>query len=272
MTPAKKTPKKERLRRAKKTIRSWVELDTDHPEQTEAQAQAKRTHAEVRAKAKTKLQASDFLISEADEFRYFTPSTWFFWRGVIINFCIFCLVGHWLEIPYCMFMDWAFHVVADDYDVWTAPLWVPYWVYGFGSVIITLVLYPLKIHILEQRKSLIGAVVQFFIAAVAICALLELVIGLMINQPDATGKYPFWDNSILPLNIFGQAWLVNDAILGLVASFYVFIIFPFTQRAFSLLKPRTNNRIFVFTVVFFLIVCVLSYAVPLFPDLYNALT
>ena len=67
---------------------------------------------------------SSFKLHEADEFRYFTPKTWFFWRGVIINFCVFCLVGHWLEIPYCMFMDWAFHVVADDYDVWTDPLWV----------------------------------------------------------------------------------------------------------------------------------------------------
>ena len=100
---------------------------------------------------------SSFKLHEADEFRYFTPKTWFFWRGVIINFCVFCLVGHWLEIPYCMFMDWAFHVVADDYDVWTDPLWVPYWVYGLGTVFITLTLLPLKIHILEQRKTMWGA-------------------------------------------------------------------------------------------------------------------
>ena len=145
---------------------------------------------------------SSFKLHEADEFRYFAPKTWFFWRGVIINFCVFCLVGHWLEIPYCMFMDWAFHVVADDYDVWTDPLWVPYWVYGLGTVFITLSLLPLKIHILEQRKTMWGAVLQFFVIAVVVCALLELVIGLLINQPDATGHYPFWDNSALPLNIF----------------------------------------------------------------------
>lgn len=187
---------------------------------------------------------SSFKLHEADEFRYFTPKTWFFWRGVIINFCVFCLVGHWLEIPYCMFMDWAFHVVADDYDVWTDPLWVPYWVYGLGTVFITLTLLPLKIHILEQRKTMWGAVLQFFVIAVVICALLELVIGLLINQPDATGHYPFWDNSALPLNIFGQAWLVNDIILGIIAALYVFVIFPFTQRALSLLKPSTCDLIF----------------------------
>ena len=214
---------------------------------------------------------SSFKLHEADEFRYFTPKTWFFWRGVIINFCVFCLVGHWLEIPYCMFMDWAFHVVADDYDVWTDPLWVPYWVYGLGTVFITLTLLPLKIHILEQRKTMWGAVLQFFVIAAVICALLELVIGLLINQPDATGHYPFWDNSALPLNIFGQAWLVNDIILGIIAALYVFVIFPFTQRALSLLKPSTCDLIFLFVLIFFGAVCIFSYAVPHFPMLYDAL-
>lgn len=217
-------------------------------------------------------EPKDFLLDEADEFRYFAPKTWFFWRGIIINFCLFCLIGHWLEIPYCMFMDWAFHVVADDYAVWSDPLWVPYWVYGVGTVVITLTLFPLKIHILEQRKTMIGAVIQFFVTAVVACALLELVIGLMINQPDATGKYPFWDNSMLPFNIFGQAWLVNDVILGLVSAFYVFIAFPFIQRAFSLLKPRTANRLFVFVLVFFAIVCFLAYVVPHIPGLLEFLT
>ena len=159
---------------------------------------------------------SSFKLHEADEFRYFTPKTWFFWRGVIINFCVFCLVGHWLEIPYCMFMDWAFHVVADDYDVWTDPLWVPYWVYGLGTVFITLTLLPLKIHILEQRKTMWGAALEFFVMAVVLCAALECIMGWIVNQPDALGEYPYWDNSQLPLNIFQQAWLVNDIFLGLV--------------------------------------------------------
>lgn len=213
-----------------------------------------------------------FLLNEADEFRYFLPKTWFFWRGIIICFCLSCLLGHWLEVPYCMFMDWAFDVVEDDYDVWTDPLWVPYWVYGVGSAVITLTLFPLKINILEHRKTMVGAILQFFITAVVACAVLELVLGLMINQPDpVTGKYPFWDNSILPFNIFGQAWLVNDIVLGLVASFYVFIFFPFVQKAFSLIKPRTAHRLFIFVLVFFAFVCFLSYVVPLMPDLYDIL-
>ena len=214
----------------------------------------------------------DFALTEDDERKYFAPKTWFFWRGIIICFCLFSLVGHWLEIPYCMFMDWAFDVVEDDYDVWTDPLWIPYWVYGFGTVFITLTFFPLKIHIMEQRKTMWGAVIQYFVIAVAACAVLELAFGLMFNQPDATGKYPFWDNSILPFNIFGQAWLVNDVVLGLVSLLYVFFVFPFMQKAFSVIKPRTAHRLFIFVLIFFAFCCVLSYAVPHFPELYDFLT
>lgn len=209
----------------------------------------------------------DFMLTEDDERKYFAPKTWFFWRGVIICFCLMCLVGHWLEIPYCMFMDWAFNVVEDDYDVWTDPLWVPYWVYGVGSAVITLTLFPLKIHIMEQRKTMWGAVLQYFIIAVTACAVLELGFGLMFNLPDETGQYPFWDNSVLPLNIFGQAWLVNDIVLGLVSLLYVFFIFPFVQKAFSVIKPRTAHYIFILVLVIFALACVLSYAIPHLPML-----
>ncbi len=214
----------------------------------------------------------DFALTEDDERKYFAPKTWFFWRGIIICFCLFSLVGHWLEIPYCMFMDWAFGVVEDDYDVWTDPLWVPYWVYGVGTAVITLTLFPLKIHIMEQRKTMVGAIIQYFVIAVAACAVLELVLGLIFNQPDATGKYPFWDNSVLPFNIFGQAWLVNDVILGLVSVFYVFVAFPFIQKAFSVIKPRTAHHLFIFVLIFTAFICVLTYVVPLIPDLYDFLT
>lgn len=214
----------------------------------------------------------DFILTEDDERKYFAPKTWFFWRGIIICFFLFSLIGHWLEIPYCMFMDWAFHVVDADYNVWTDPLWVPYWVYGVGSAVITLTLFPLKIHIMEQRKSMVTAVIQYFVIAVAACAVLELVLGLIFNQPDATGKYPFWDNSVLPFNIFNQAWLVNDVILGLVSVFYVFVAFPFIQKAFSVIKPRTAHYLFVFVLVFFAFICILTYVVPLIPDLYDFLT
>ena len=72
------------------------------------------------------------------------------WRTLFVVFCVFCWVGHWLEIPYCTFMD-QFGIVADDYAVWVEPWFTPYWVYGIGAVAMTLVIEPFR----EDRKSVV---------------------------------------------------------------------------------------------------------------------
>ncbi len=198
--------------------------------------------------------------TKEDEIGYFAPKTWGFWRSVIASFCIFTIVGHWLEIPYCMFMDYFFGIVADDYAVWTDPWYHPYWVYGFGSVAITFLIEPLKESIVKRRRMLAGALLETFITCVTIAAVLELVIGLMINQPDSTGKYPFWDNSGLPLNIFGQAWLVNDIVIGFVAVIYVWVLYPLVCEGFILLKSeRKANLVLAIIVIVFLGCCTASY-------------
>ncbi len=198
--------------------------------------------------------------TKEEEIGYFSPKTWGFWRSVIASFCIFTIVGHWLEIPYCMFMDYFFGIVADDYAVWTDPWYHPYWVYGFGSVAITFLIEPLKESIVKRRRTLAGALLETFITCVTIAAVLELVIGLMINQPDSTGKYPFWDNSGLPLNIFGQAWLVNDIVIGFVAVIYVWVLYPLVCEGFILLKSeRKANLVLAIIVIVFLGCCTASY-------------
>lgn len=198
--------------------------------------------------------------TKEDEIGYFAPKTWGFWRSVIASFCIFTIVGHWLEIPYCMFMDYFFGIVADDYAVWTDPWYHPYWVYGFGSVAITFLIEPLKESIVKRRRTLAGALLETFITCVTIAAVLELVIGLMINQPDSTGKYPFWDNSGLPFNIFGQAWLVNDIVIGFVAVIYVWVLYPLVCEGFILLKSeRKANLVLAIIVIVFLGCCTASY-------------
>ena len=198
-------------------------------------------------------------ITKEDEVGYFAPRTWEFWRAVIVCFCLFSLVGHWLEIPYCLFMSNAFGIVDADYNVWTDPWYHPYWVYGFGAVIVTLIVEPLKERIIMKRKTLWGALLESFVVLVLLSMVIELIAGWLINQPDALGEYPYWDNSELPLNIFGQAWLVNDVCIGIAAMFYVWIFYPLVCEGFSLLKPKAANVVFVLIVVGFIILCVVSY-------------
>ena len=201
-------------------------------------------------------------FTKRDEIGYFEPRSWAFWRSLIVCFCVFSLVGHWLEIPYCLVMDACFGVVTTDYAVWSDPLYVPYWVYGIGAVVMTLVFEPLKESIVKRRKTVWGALLETFGYAVVLSAALELGIGLLINQPDANGVYPFWDNSQLPLNIMGQAWLVNDVAIGLVAVLYVWVLYPLLCTGLSALGPRGGNVALAVVLVAFAACCVAAYVVP----------
>lgn len=198
-------------------------------------------------------------ISKKDEVGYFAPRNWEFWRAVIVCFCLITIVGHLLEIPWCLLMDRFFRIVSDDYAVWTDPWYHPYWVYGFGAVGITLIVEPLKEIIVMHRKTLWGALLETFVITVILSAATELIVGLLVNQPDAFGEYPYWDNSSLPGNIFGQAWIVNDIAIGLVAVVYVWVIFPLVCEGFSLLRPQVANAAFAIILIGFIACCIASY-------------
>ncbi len=205
-------------------------------------------------------------VTEDDQIGYFAPRNWAFWRSLIVCFCLMCIVGHWLEIPYCFFMDLFFGIVEDTYAVLTDPWYHPYWVYGIGAVLMTLIVEPLKERIILRRHNLGLALLESFVVVVVLSMVIELVVGWLVNQPDAEGVYPYWDNSQLPLNIFGQAWLVNDVAIGLVAMIYVWIIFPLVCEGFSRLRPPVANGAFVFVVAAFIGCCIASYTQLIMAD------
>jgi len=152
-----------------------------------------------------------------------------------------------------------FGIVDSDYAVWTDPWYHPYWVYGFGSAGLILGVEPLKEYIIKKRKTLWGAFLETFVIAIFLSMCMELLFGLLVNQPDAAGKYPYWDNSQLPLNIFGQAWLVNDIFIGLVGMIVIWIIFPLLCAFFDYLKPKTANLVAAGIVAAFCLCCFGSY-------------
>lgn len=198
-------------------------------------------------------------VSAENELGYFAPKTWAFWRALIVCFCAMNLIGHWLEIPYCAIMNACFGIVEDTYALLTDPWYHPYWVYGVGAVFMTLLVEPLKEYIIKHSKNLFIALLVTFVLTVFLSMLLELIIGWLVNQPNELGEYPFWDNSELPLNIFGQAWLVNDFFIGIAAMVYVWIVFPLVSLGFSRLKPRTANIVFAVLVAIFIGCVIASY-------------
>lgn len=199
-------------------------------------------------------------IIEKIESGYFKPKSWAFWRSLITAFVLVCMLGHWLELLYCTIMDNLFGIVEGDYVVWSDPWYHPYWVYGFGAIFMTFFIEPIKEKIVEKRKTVVGAVFQTLIIAIIISCALELIFGLLVNQPDEFGVYPYWDNSNLPFNILGQAWLVNDFFIGVVATIYVWIIYPLICKGYSYLKRDVPNIVFALIIAAFIICCVLSYS------------
>lgn len=137
-----------------------------------------------------------------DELRWSTLGTWPFWRNLAVYFCAFSLVGHWLEIVYCTFMD-LFGIVDEDSLVWDDPLY-PFLVYGVGCVV---------------------------------CAV-----------------------ALLPLNILGQAWLVNDLVLGVVAMLYTWFVYPWCEKMLAHVPARAMNVIAIVVVVGFIVLCVVKFS------------
>lgn len=177
-----------------------------------------------------------------------------------VAFCAFSIIGHWMEIPYCLFNDWAFNIVDDDSLVFDDPMY-PFLVYGIAAVLGALVLVPYRDWLIDRHKTVPRAAARFFVFAVIASMIFELVMGLMLNQPDpVTGEYPLWDNSYLPLNIFKQAWLVNDILLGGVVTLYVWVLYPLLVKVVRVIPEKFGWPICILVVVSFIILCVVKFS------------
>lgn len=150
--------------------------------------------------------------------------TWQFWRVMIICFCVFSIVGHFMEWVYCFFGVLFFNSIDPTAEVLTAPL-KPYFVYGFAIIICITVLEPVKWLMLNKFSARWQALIAFYILGVFVGMAGELTQGFLQNQP-VDGVYPLWDVSDYPGNILGQAWIVNDIFFGMVITFAVWVIAP----------------------------------------------
>ncbi len=184
---------------------------------------------------------------------------WDFWRSLFVNFYLFNILGHWAEIPYCTFMDTFFGIVDENYELWTDPWFKPYWVYGSGVVVMTLVIEPLKEYMMKRHKSVWAPALETFAIATALAAVMETAFGFICNQPDENGVYPFWDNSQLPGNILGQGWIVNDLVMGVMCVIYVWLAYPLVSIGLEKLGEKRANILFLAASAAFALATVLSY-------------
>ena len=182
------------------------------------------------------------------------PRTWSFWRSMIIYFCLFSIVGHWMEAAFCLLIKYG--IVPGIYDpnsqIWSDWLY-PFPVYGFGTVACALILYPIKNALQRKIHNGWGPVVASFVVNTLVCSAIELALGLLQNQP-VNGVYPLWDYSNMFCNFMGQICLQNSLAFGAVATLMTWIIYPGLEKLMGKLPNNVANVVFIVVIVFFAIV------------------
>lgn len=192
------------------------------------------------------------------EANYYQPKTWGFWRNIIIYFCVFSVVGHWMEAAYCTLI--RFGILPGTYDpnsqIWSDWLY-PFLVYGFGAVACVLLLFPVKNFLQKKIGGLAIPLLVSFLVNALVCTLIELAMGLMLNQPLPDGTLPLWDYSNMFCNFMGQVCLQNAVAFGIVATLMTWVVYPGLERFLGKFSKDTMNVVFIavgigFCILFFL--------------------
>ena len=180
------------------------------------------------------------------------PKTWDFWRSMIIYYCLFSIVGHWMEACYCLTIK--FGIMPGTYDP-TSGIWRdylnPFPVYGVGMVACALLLYPIKTKLEEKLGGLVKPLVGSYLVNTLVCAGIELALGFACNQ-----DLSLWDYSDMFCNFMGQICLLNSCLFGAVATLMTWIVFPALQRGYIKLPPDLKKTLFVGIIAFYaLVIC-----------------
>lgn len=186
---------------------------------------------------------------------YYQPKKWSFWRDLIIIFCVFSVVGHWLEAAYCfpVKMGWLPGIYDPNSQIWSDWLF-PFPIYGFGGVACALIFYPIKNALQKVIKKPFVTVILIFIISAIVCSLMELIMGLFTNA-----DYSLWDYRTMWCNFMGQVCLQNSLGFGLAATIMTFIVYPLVKGAIAKLPKDGANVLFVIVVVFFCVLMVFYY-------------
>ena len=177
-----------------------------------------------------------------------------FWRNLVLYFCIFSVVGHWME--YCVCWLIRLGLVPGTYDpnsgIWHDML-NPYFVYGAACVVIGLLLFPIKNLLQAKLPKGPWALIVSFLVNTAVCAAIELILGFTCNVP-VDGVYPLWDYSDMAFNFMGQICLLNTTFFGFMATLMTWLVYPAMEKLFAKIPKDIMNIITVVVIVFFVLV------------------
>lgn len=179
-----------------------------------------------------------------------------FWRNLLLYFCVFSVIGHWMEWCVCWFIRWG--LVPGTYDpnsgIWH-DLLNPFFVYGAAMVLIGLFMFPIKNFCQKKIKVRGGALAASFVINSLFCAAIELGMGLVMNYPPdpVTGKLPLWDYTDMAFNFMGQICLLNTVFFGVMATLFTWLVYPNLEKIIAKTPRDVMNVITVIVLIFFVL-------------------
>jgi len=191
------------------------------------------------------------LVTAANLYR---PRTLGFWRDIAIYFCVFSVVGHWMEAGYCTLI--RFGILPGIYDP-TSQIWsdwlYPFPVYGFGAVACILLFYPVKCWLMKKISTPGVPLALSFLFNALVCTLIELTMGLIMNQPLPDGSLPLWDYRNMFCNFMGQVCLQNAIGFGLVATLITWVVYPLLEKFLLGFSKEFMTTVFIAVIIGFAI-------------------
>ena len=163
-----------------------------------------------------------------------------FWRDLLLYFMAFSYVGHFIEMGWA----WLSHYVLGEKlmtNILHNPL-EPYTIYGGGAVLIILVVRPL---VKKFKNNLIAT---FLIATLA-CAVLECVSSIFLVL--RYGHNPYWWYVDKPFNLGGHICLQNSLAFGVLATVFLRVIYPWTEKFLQRGNRIVTNGILLILVMLF---------------------
>lgn len=175
--------------------------------------------------------------------------SWPFVRNLIMYFCIFSFLGHWMEMSFCLAIKAG--LVGGEYDPSNTMLWrdwfYPFPMHGMAVVLIGVLLYPLWRTLVRKTNVAVGSLLSFVINGL-MCGLIEFTFGLLWNA-----DLQNWDYTNMPFNFMGQVCLQNVVGFAFAASVIAWMAYPWLERTLAKLPEAAMNIAAVVVLMVFLV-------------------
>lgn len=161
-----------------------------------------------------------------------------FWQEIFLYFFVFSIIGHYIESIWgCVKLFINGGYLWHPSRITIIPSGPPY---GFGVVAMILLVVPL---IKKYKLSPLAV----FIVNIFITGAIELVCGLIL---ESLGGGRYWNYTTLPLNVAGYVWIGSAASFSLIATPFIYYIYPFCQKSLAKLYQKENRFNTVFWIAF----------------------